>query len=477
MKIVDCFIFYNEVRMLLYRLEYLYNTVDHFVIVEATKTHAGNPKPLYFGDNKSAFSKYLDKIVHVVVDDMPNDPPKIKLSFLRPRAKQMSQEIVSEDKYNIVRENHQRICIDRGISILSLSHNDIIMISDLDEIPDRDTIARISQTLADGIYELLQDFYYYNLTCKNTNLWTQARILNYKTYLHENNPQKIRMTQSNNKIHCGGWHFSYFGDSEFILNKLKNFCHAEYATKVGITNEDLEDRVRHGVDLFGRSHEGFQIVPIESNRYLPVGIHSLSSIFTNILVVQLGTNNGKDDVNKFCKTVVPSKIILVEPFAIHNDSIRERYINLPFTIENIAVSDTDSTEITMYYTELDGPQRLYNSLHGSYQVTSTSPEHLKKYYPRNALRQFSIPSMNINSLFEKHELTTVDYLFIDIEGLDLTVLKSIDFLKYNIRNIQIEHVHINEDELNSFMNIYGFKKKPVAVDSSGFDTLYSRAQS
>jgi beta-1,4-mannosyl-glycoprotein beta-1,4-N-acetylglucosaminyltransferase len=275
MKIVDCFIFYNEVRMLLYRLEYLYNTVDHFVIVEATKTHAGNPKPLYFGDNKSAFSKYLDKIVHVVVDDMPNDPPQIKLSFLRPRAKQMSQEIVSEDKYNIVRENHQRRCIHRGISILSLSHNDIIMISDLDEIPDRDTIARISQTLADGIYELLQDFYYYNLTCKNTNLWTQARILNYKTYLHENNPQKIRMTQSNNKIHCGGWHFSYFGDSEFILNKLKNFCHAEYATKVGITNEDLEDRVRHGVDLFGRSHEGFQIVPIESNRYLPYNYNFL----------------------------------------------------------------------------------------------------------------------------------------------------------------------------------------------------------
>jgi beta-1,4-mannosyl-glycoprotein beta-1,4-N-acetylglucosaminyltransferase len=473
MKIVDCFIFYNEVRMLIYRLEYLYNTVDYFVIVEATKTHAGNPKPLYFGDNKSAFSKYLDKIVHVVVDDMPSDPRVQPRSLLTFRRAKPAPE--SGDTYNIVRENHQRRCIHRGISILSLSHNDIIMISDLDEIPDRDTIARISQTLADGIYELLQDLYYYNLTCKNINLWTQARILNYKTYLHDNDPEKIRMTTSNNKIQFGGWHFSYFGGSEFILNKLKNFCHAEAVNGVGITKEDLEDRIRCGVDLFGRSDQGFQIVPIESNRYLPVGIQSLSSIFTNTLVVQLGTNNGKDDVNKFCKTVVPSKIILVEPFAIHNDDIREQYINLPFTIENIAVSDTDSKEITMYYTELDGPQRVYNSVHGSYQVTSTSPEHLMKYYPRNALRQFSIPSMNINSLFEKHELTTIDYLFIDIEGLDLTVLKSIDFLKYNIRNIQIEHVHINQDELNSFMNIYGFKKKPVAIDSSGFDTLYSRA--
>jgi len=465
--------------MLLFRLEYLYDTVDYFVLVEATKTHTGNPKPLYFGDNKSAFSRYLDKIVHVVVDDMPTDPPQVKsgfkLSFRSPRAKTLPQELVAEDKYNFLRENHQRTCIDRGVSRLSLDPTDIILISDVDEIPDRDTIAQVSPRIADGIHELLQDFYYYNLTCKNNSQSDIARILNYRTYSQSRDSQLIRKIKSGSRIQRGGWHFSYFGDSEFIANKLKNFCHAEYAAKVGVTNESIEDKVSRGVDLFGRSNENFQIVPIESNTYLPVGIQSLSSIFTNILVVQLGTNNGKDDVNKFCKTVVPSKIILVEPFAIHNDDILKQYINLPFTIENIAVSDTDSNEITMYYTELDGPQRVYNSVHGSYQVTSTSPEHLMKYYPRNALRQFSIPSMNINSLFEKHELTTIDYLFIDIEGLDLTVLKSIDFLKYNIRNIQIEHVHINEVELNSFMNIYGFKKKPIAIDSSGFDTLYSRA--
>ena len=83
--------------------------------------------------------------------------------------------------------------------------------------------------------------------------------------------------------------------------------------------------------------------------------------------------------------------------------------------------------------------------------------------------------MNINNLFEKHQLDTIDYLFIDVEGLDLTVLKSINFSKYNIRNIQIEHVHIDSSELNSFMSIHGFRKKAVAIDSSGFDTLYSRS--
>ena len=52
MKIVDCFTFYNELDMLYYRLNLLYSHVDYFVIVEAKETHAGNPKKLYFEENK-----------------------------------------------------------------------------------------------------------------------------------------------------------------------------------------------------------------------------------------------------------------------------------------------------------------------------------------------------------------------------------------------------------------------------------------
>ena len=48
MKIVDCFIFYNEIDLLNYRLNLLYDIVDYFIIVEATKTHMGNSKKMYF---------------------------------------------------------------------------------------------------------------------------------------------------------------------------------------------------------------------------------------------------------------------------------------------------------------------------------------------------------------------------------------------------------------------------------------------
>ena len=58
MKIIDCFTFYNELELLIYRLNILNNVVDHFIIVESTHTHAGHTKPLYFNDNLHLFDKF-----------------------------------------------------------------------------------------------------------------------------------------------------------------------------------------------------------------------------------------------------------------------------------------------------------------------------------------------------------------------------------------------------------------------------------
>ena len=61
-KIVDAFTFYNELDMLEIRLAELYNVVDFFVLVEATETFQGSPKPLYFDQNRARFKKYAKKI-------------------------------------------------------------------------------------------------------------------------------------------------------------------------------------------------------------------------------------------------------------------------------------------------------------------------------------------------------------------------------------------------------------------------------
>lgn len=67
----DAFMFFNELDVLEMRLNELNSSVHKFVLVEATKTHSGNSKPLHYAENSHRFSAFYDKIVHIVVDDLP----------------------------------------------------------------------------------------------------------------------------------------------------------------------------------------------------------------------------------------------------------------------------------------------------------------------------------------------------------------------------------------------------------------------
>lgn len=258
MKIVDCFTFYNELNMLKFRLEYLYDTVDYFVLVEATLTHVGNPKPLYFEQNKSMFSKYLDKIVHIIVYDMPVE----STSILFKKSK--------KHDFTMKRENYQRICIDRGIKQLKLEDEDVIIISDCDEIANKNTI---KNTKIDKIYSLEQDLYYYNLTLQQRNKWTQAKICNYGTYKHISNPQSIRLVQTTDIIKQGGWHFSYFGNVDFIINKIRNFCHYDWFEK--LSYEEIKNKIESGKFLIDLNFIDLIKIPIEENTNLPEGYETL----------------------------------------------------------------------------------------------------------------------------------------------------------------------------------------------------------
>ena len=105
----DAFQVFNELDMLEVRLHELNETVHRFVLVEATRTHSNKPKPLHFGENKDRFAAFLDKIIHVVVDDLPDN----------------------SDAW--VLENFQRNAMLRGLT--AAHSNDLVVIADVDEIP------------------------------------------------------------------------------------------------------------------------------------------------------------------------------------------------------------------------------------------------------------------------------------------------------------------------------------------------------
>jgi hypothetical protein len=108
MKIYDCSLFRNELDLLELRLNELYNHVDHFVVVESTHTFQGDPKELVLKNNWERFAKWHDKIIHVVVDDMPNDGNAWSNDF------------------------HQRNAIARGL--VDADDEDLVIICDGDEI-------------------------------------------------------------------------------------------------------------------------------------------------------------------------------------------------------------------------------------------------------------------------------------------------------------------------------------------------------
>lgn len=236
--VYDTFIFFNELDLLELRLNVLDKYVDYFVLVEATKTFQGDSKPLYFSNNKDNFSKFLHKIIHVVVDDMPD----VSVPFDR--------------------EYHQRDCILRGLH--DCDPKDLIILSDIDEIPN---LERIPRTVESGLrLAFIQPLFYYKLNrrCVQMEHLPWSVLTQFRDF---GRPSKLRLQLvalqseilSNQKItgefqliDNGGWHFSYLGSAEMIVKKIEAFSHAEYNLPEFKNVDNLLTCISKGRDLFGR---------------------------------------------------------------------------------------------------------------------------------------------------------------------------------------------------------------------------------
>ena len=252
MKIVDCFIFYNELEMLNYRLNLLDPYVDYFIIVESYQTHIGKEKPLFLKENAARFKQFSNKIIHIIVE-LPHKYP-----------------CRTEKDEQWKNENYQRDIISESLDHIKLDKDDILILSDLDEIPNPILLQAIrnKQVVPFDQVSLEQDFYYYNLRCRFQHKWYHSKIIKYGWYKQSNlTLSKIRGI-SDNAWYNGGWHLSNFGDSEFISNKLKNFAHQEYNSKEFTDISNIEDKIRTCKDLFGRNQE-FEIIEIKDNKNLP----------------------------------------------------------------------------------------------------------------------------------------------------------------------------------------------------------------
>ena len=164
-----------------------------------------------------------------------------------------------------------------------------------------------------------------------------------------------------------------------------------------------------------------------------------------------------------------SNAFIVEANPANIDKLKISYKNFKnVKIFNYAISSKDINNLTMYYAVEDFPH---------YQVCSSDKNHVKKHYPNSEIKNFSIETLSINSFLEKNSLFEIDYLSIDIEGLDYDVLMSIDFSKFNIKNISIEYIHLSRFQKKKFINFLkknGYSYCGFGYDHNNFDFLFKK---
>ncbi len=291
MKIFDCFTFFNELDLLEFRLKFLNDYVDRFVIAESNLTFNGKPKPYYYKEAKERFKEWEHKIIHILV-------------------KQNTAGLIFENdnSYNPVSaawklENEQRNALIQASN--QMDDSDLVIVSDLDEIPDPEVLKEINLAALPVAFSLL--FHYYYLNCQNTgenSRWWNGCIAATGRQFKDITPQGLR----NNRdiypaIGSGGWHFSFLGGPEKISHKIKSFAHTEYNKEEFFDEKHISDSIFKGADILKRKGVVFKFMPLS---YYPRRLQKFMKMYPGLL--HLKKNNFFNDLFFFVRRMIKGKI-------------------------------------------------------------------------------------------------------------------------------------------------------------------------
>ena len=148
-------------------------------------------------------------------------------------------------------------------------------------------------------------------------------------------------------------------------------------------------------------------------------------------IIQIGCNDGNDLVYNFTKNLKnPYKIHLVDASSEALNKCKIQYQNTNSSFHYLAITPNNTEYITLFVPENDAA-----SQHSSLQL-----EHLKKHGHEN-IKEIQVPAKQINKFLDESHLGSIDYLFIDVEGLDVDLVNAIDFAVFDIKNIRFEILH------------------------------------
>ena len=281
MNIYDCFMYFDEDLLLDIRLNSLDKYVKKFVITEATYTHNGSKKKLNF--NIQNFSKFKNKIEYIIVDKQPTN---IKELSEKDSSQTREEKLILN---GMARDYFQRENLKKGLE--NLNGEDLVIISDLDEIPNLKNLN--SNKIDNNIVIFQQKMFYYKLNLLYDKfIWAGSKAVKFKNFV---SPQWLRNVKSKKYpswridtffskkkysnlyyVNDGGWHFTCIRTPEDLEKKLLNFAHHYEFEQSGLKINDIRKLIKekrvmydHNIDQRGYKWSGKAILKNTDIKLLP----------------------------------------------------------------------------------------------------------------------------------------------------------------------------------------------------------------
>lgn len=249
MKVIDSFMFFNEFDILKLRLNYLNDVVDYFIISESNYTHSGKSKPYY-----------LDDIIQELPNEIVNKIIRIKYE---PDITQFSLNKkpdccdLENDFWRLERTQRNNITN----YLADFSPNDLLMVSDVDEIPRKETVKEYKEIFEnycgnalpdDFMFRCMMMSFYYNFNTYCGDRWCGTTISTVNN-ARQKSCDYFRNGTDFYPIEDGGYHFSTLGDVNHIRNKIQSFAHQEYNKEEYISDYNILKSIQNKEDIYHNS--------------------------------------------------------------------------------------------------------------------------------------------------------------------------------------------------------------------------------
>lgn len=254
MKVIDTFCFLNELDLLELRLNELNDVVDKHVIIEANFTSSNKPKAFVFEENRNRFDAFKEKIIYRKV--YAQDKPQVSFS--------------GEERHDLM--FYQRQFIKEEVEKIA-DETDLILFSDLDEIPKKQVIASLVKEFPSlkqpHITLVLRGFFWYfncRFVAPQNHVWFDVLVVSQAKDFKNADLKWLRLNNRNfPKIHDAGWHFSHCGPVGLIRDKMLASSHVEYSSDHYTLPENIHRRRMNRGDPYDRPGFSMTIVPVDES--------------------------------------------------------------------------------------------------------------------------------------------------------------------------------------------------------------------